>query len=46
MLNVIEAGAYTFLIPVAGDTGEEERRKHIEIEPIEIPVPSKEPVPA
>ena len=35
-------------IPRAGDTGEEERRKHVEIEPIEIPttVPSKEPVPA
>lgn len=37
---------FTLRTPVAGDTGEEERRKHIEIEPIEIPVPSKEPVPA
>lgn len=33
--------------PTAGDTGEEEKRRHIEIEPVRAPheVPS-EPVPA
>jgi hypothetical protein len=33
--------------PTAGDVGEEEEtRRHVEIEPIEAPVPTKEPVPA
>lgn len=37
----------TIYIPTAGDTGEEERRKHIELEPVRAPheVPA-EPVPA
>lgn len=34
--------------PINGDIGEEEERKHIELEPIEVPievpVPEKEPV--
>jgi hypothetical protein len=37
----------TIYVPTAGDTGEEERRKHIEVEPATTPatVPA-EPVPA